>query len=207
MTSISVIGTGNMGSAIAALAAKGGASVQILDRDASKARDAAAPLGATSGVFGDEPTGDIVVLAVPYAALDDVVETYGRRLDGKTVVDISNPVDFTTFDGLVVTPDSSAAADLQARLPGTKVVKAFNTNFAATLASGSLGGEPTTIVIAGDDDTAKSELAAVFSSAGLRVADAGSLKRARELEAAGFLQMVLAVRQHISWSGGFIVHA
>lgn len=207
MTSISVIGTGNMGSAIAGLAKKGGASVQIVDRDGAKAQDAAAALGATPAVFGDALTGDIVVLALPYPALDDVVTTYGAALDGKTVVDLTNPVDFTTFDALTVPADSSAAAQLQATLPGAHVVKAFNTNFAATLASGTVGGEPTTVVIAGDDDAAKSELVELFTAAGLKVADAGSLKRARELEAVGFLQMVLAVREHISWTGGFGVHA
>ncbi|QDZ14719.1 NADPH-dependent F420 reductase [Humibacter ginsenosidimutans] len=207
MTSISVIGTGNMGSAIAGLAKKGGASVQIVDRAGAKAQDAAAALGATPAVFGDALTGDIVVLALPYPALDDVVTTYGAALDGKTVVDLTNPVDFATFDALTVPADSSAAAQLQATLPDAHVVKAFNTNFAATLASGTVGGEPTTVVIAGDDDAAKSELVELFTAAGLKVADAGALKRARELEAVGFLQMVLAVREHISWTGGFGVHA
>lgn len=207
MTSISVIGTGNMGSAIAALGTKGGAHVQVIDRDPAKAQDAAARLGATAATFGDALTGDIVVLALPYPALDDVVSTYGSNLDGKTVVDLTNPVDFATFDGLVVPADSSAAAELQGRLPGAHVVKAFNTNFAATLASGTLGGEPTTVVIAGDDEDAKAQLSDVFTAAGLTIADAGSLKRARELEAVGFLQMVLAVREHIGWAGGFGVHA
>jgi predicted dinucleotide-binding enzyme len=206
MTSISVIGTGNMGSAIAALAAKGGANVQLVDRDAEKARDAAAKVGATAAAFGDVLTGDIVVLALPYPALDDVVSTYAGSMDGKTVVDLTNPVDFSTFDALAVPADSSAAAELQAKLPGAHVVKAFNTNFAATLATGTVGDHPTTVVIAGDDDDAKAELVALFTAAGLRVADAGSLKRARELEAVGFLQMVLAAREHISWSGGFGVH-
>jgi predicted dinucleotide-binding enzyme len=207
MTSISVIGTGNMGSAIAALAAKGGADVQVVGHEAGKAQDAAAKLGATAATFGDALTGDIVVLALPHPALDDVVATYDEALDGKTVVDVTNPVDFTTFDGLVVPADSSAAAALQTKLPGAHVVKAFNTNFAATLASGTVGGAATTVVIAGDDEDAKAQLSAVFTGAGLKVADAGSLKRARELEAVGFLQMVLAVREHIGWTGGFGVHA
>ncbi|NNC11550.1 NADPH-dependent F420 reductase [Planctomonas sp. JC2975] len=207
MTSISVIGTGNMGSAISAVAVKGGAHVQVVARDTTKAQELAAQLGATSATFGDVLTGDIVVLALPYPALDEVVSTYGPRLDGKTVVDLTNPVDFATFDALTVPAHSSAADELQAKLPNAHVVKAFNTNFAATLASGTVGGEPTTVVIAGDDDSAKAELAAVITAAGLKAADAGSLKRARELEAVGFLQMVLAVREHVSWTGGFGVHA
>ncbi|WP_404473816.1 NADPH-dependent F420 reductase [Microbacterium aerolatum] len=207
MTAITVIGTGNMGQAIAGIAAKGGASVQILARDIEKAGTAAASIGATAGVVGDAITGGIVVLAVPYPALAEIAAAYGEQLTGKVVVDITNPVDFATFDGLVVPADSSAAAELAALVSGAKVVKAFNTNFAATLAAGELGGEPTVVQVAGDDDAAKKLLADVVTAAGLKVADAGALKRARELEALGFLQMVLAVREQIGWTGGFAVRA
>jgi predicted dinucleotide-binding enzyme len=207
MTAITVIGTGNMGQAIAGIAAKGGASVQILARDVEKAGTAAASVGATAGVVGDAISGEIVVLAVPYPALAELAQTYGDQLANKVVVDITNPVDFATFDGLVVPADSSAAAELAALIPGAKVVKAFNTNFAATLAAGELGGEPTVVQLAGDDDAAKKLLADVIVAAGLTVADAGALKRARELEALGFLQMVLAVREQIGWTGGFAVRA
>lgn len=152
-------------------------------------------------------TGEIVVLAVPYPALAEIAGVYGDQLANKVVVDITNPVDFATFDGLVVPADSSAAAELAALAPAAKVVKAFNTNFAATLATGELGGAPTTVQIAGDDDAAKQLLAGVVTAARLKVADAGSLKRARELEALGFLQMVLAVREQIGWTGGYAVKA
>lgn len=207
MTAITVIGTGNMGQAIAGIAAKGGASVQILARDLEKAGTAAAAIDAASGVVGDAITGEIVVLAVPYPALAEIVSVYGDQLTNKVVVDITNPVDFATFDGLVVPADSSAAAELAASVPGARVVKAFNTNFAATLATGMLAGAPTTVQIAGDDDAAKKLLSDVVTAAGLAVADAGSLTRARELEALGFLQMVLAVREQIGWTGGFAVSA
>lgn len=119
----------------------------------------------------------------------------------------TNPVDFSTFDSLTVPADSSAAAELQAALPGAKVVKAFNTNFAATLFSGEVGGVPTTVVIAGDDDGAKARLTELVSAGGVSTADAGSLKRARELEALGFLQLVLAVREQVAWTGGFAVRS
>ena len=207
MTAITVIGTGNMGQAIAGIAAKGGASVQILARDLEKAGTAAASVGATAGVVGDAISGEIVVLAVPYPALAELATTYGDQFANKVVVDITNPVDFATFDGLVVRADSSAAGELAALIPGAKVVKAFNTNFAATLATGELGGEPTVVQIAGDDESAKNLLAGVITAAGLKVADAGALKRARELEALGFLQMVLAVREQIGWTGGYAVRA
>jgi len=207
MASISVIGTGNMGSAIAGIAAKGGASVQVVARDITKAKQLAEQVGGTAGSFGEALSGDVVVLALPYPALADVIATYGPQLDGKVVVDVTNPVDFATFDALTVPADSSAAAELQAALPGAKVIKAFNTNFAATLATGEVGGVPTTVVIAGDDETAKGQLTEIVSAGGVAVADAGSLKRARELEALGFLQMALAVREQVPWTGGFAVRA
>ena len=207
MASISVIGTGNMGQAIAGIAAKGGASVQVVARDITKAKQLAEQVGGTAVSFGEALTGEVVVLALPYPALADVIATYGPQLDGKTVVDVTNPVDFATFDGLTVPADSSAAAELQAALPGAKVIKAFNTNFAATLATGEVGGVPTTVVIAGDDETAKGQLTEIVSAGGVAVADAGSLKRARELEALGFLQMALAVREQVPWTGGFAVRA
>lgn len=203
MTAITVIGTGNMGQAIAGIAHKGGASVQILARDLEKAGTAAAAIDAAAGIVGDAITGEIVVLALPYPALADIAETYGDQLTNKVVVDITNPVDFATFDALVVPADSSAAAELAAAIPGAHVVKAFNTNFAATLVSGELGGVPTVVQLAGDDDASKKLLGDVLRGAGLTVADAGALKRARELEAFGFLQLVLAVREEIGWTGGF----
>jgi predicted dinucleotide-binding enzyme len=191
MATVSIIGTGNMGTAIAEIARKAGAAVEVLAH-----ADADKPV-----------TGDVVVLAVPFPALAEIAQQRGDQLAGKVVVDITNPVDFATFDGLTVPADSSAAAQLQAALPQARVVKAFNTNFAATLASGTGGEQTTTVLLAGDDDAAKAQVADLVKGGGLAAADAGSLKRARELEAFGFLQMVLAAREQISWTGGFAVQA
>ena len=83
------------------------------------------------------------------------------------------------------------------------MVKAFNTTFAATLASGAVGDQPTTVLMAGDDEGAKSALAEIVTAAGLRAVDAGPLSRARELEALGFLQITLAAGEKIGWTGGF----
>jgi predicted dinucleotide-binding enzyme len=207
MTGVTVIGTGNMGSAIAGIAAKAGATVQIVARDAEKAAALAAEVGGTAAPLDAPLTGDVVVLAVPYPALAELAASLGAQLEGKVVVDLSNPVDFATFDGLTVPADSSAAAELAAALPGAHVVKAFNTNSATTLASGRIGEAATTVVVAGDDEAAKSVVRGLVEAGGLRSADAGSLARARELEAVGFLQMVLAVREHIAWTGGFAVQA
>lgn len=191
MAHLTIIGTGNMGQAIASVAGKGGHTVQLLG---TNDRDTAV-------------TGDIVVLAVPYPAIGDVITQRGESLAGKTVVDITNPLNFETFDSLVVAPGSSATAEIAAALPQSNVLKAFNTNFAGTLAAGTVGTLPTTVLIAGDDADAKSALAGVVTSGGLKAVDAGSLKRTHELEALGFLQLTLAAAEKISWTGGFGVMA
>lgn len=187
MSTVSVIGKGNMGPVIAAIAEKGGHTVESFD-----SKDADKPV-----------TGDLVVLAVPYPALAQVVDERGDQFAGKVVVDITNPLNFETFDSLTVPADSSAAAELAEKLPDSKVVKAFNTNFAATLASGTVGDSPTTVLIAGDDTDAKSLVAEIVTAGGLQAIDAGSLRRARELESLGFLQVTLAAGEKISWTGGF----
>jgi len=187
MKHISIIGTGNMGQAIASVAAKGGHTVQLLGQSDSNTQVA----------------GEVVVLAVPYQALAAVIAERGASLAGKIVVDITNPLNFETFDSLTVSADGSAAAEVAAALPDSRVLKAFNTTFAGTLASGTIGGLGTTVLIAGDDADAKSTLAEIVTSGGLAAVDAGSLERARELEAVGFLQLTLAAGEKISWTGGF----
>ncbi|TFH74262.1 NADPH-dependent F420 reductase [Cellulomonas sp. HD19AZ1] len=201
MSTVTVIGAGSMGAAIAGLAARAGTQVQVLARDAAQAAQAA-PAGATSGALGDAVTGDVVALALPYPAVGEVLATYRDQLAGRVVVDITNPLDFTTFDSLVVPAGSSAAAEIAAQLPGAHVLKAFNTTFAATLATGTVGDVPTTVLVAGDDADAKAAFTQAFGGA-VRVVDAGALARAHELEALGFLQLTLAVRETIGWTGGF----
>ena len=187
MTHVTIIGSGNMGQAISGLVSKGGNTVELLRHSDT----------------GKPVTGDIVVLAVPHAAIADILATRGDQLVGKVVVDITNPLNFQTFDSLTVPADSSAAAQIAASLPQSRVVKAFNTNLAATLASGTAGEVPTTVLIAGDDRQAKSQLADVVTAGGLRAIDSGSLRRARELEALGFLQITLAAQDKTPWTGGF----
>jgi len=191
MSHVSIIGTGNMGQAIAGVAGKGGHTVQLLGQS-----DSATAV-----------TGDIVVLAVPYPAVSAVIAERGDTLAGKIVVDITNPLNFETFDSLTVSADSSATAEIAEALPASRVLKAFNTTFAATLAAGSVGSLPTTVLIAGDDADAKTTLAGVITSGGLNAIDAGPLKRARELEGLGFLQITLAASEKIAWTGGFGVAA
>ncbi|MEU9505960.1 NADPH-dependent F420 reductase [Micromonospora sp. NPDC048170] len=187
MARLSIIGAGNMGQAISAVAARGDNTVELFGKSDT-----------------DKPvSGDIVVLAVPYPAVEQVLAQRAGQLDNKIIVDITNPLNFETFDSLTVPADSSAAAEIAAKLPGSRVLKAFNTTFAGTLADGNVGPLTTTVLIAGDDADAKTTLAGVITAAGLKAIDVGSLKRAREMEALGFLQINLAANERVSWTGGF----
>jgi len=190
MTQVTIIGTGNMANAIGGVLADGGTSVTYITQE----QTGTAPL-----------TGDIVVLAVPYPAVDGILTAYGDQFDGKIVVDITNPLNFDTFDSLTVPAGSSAAAEIQSRLPEATVLKAFNTTFAGTLVGKQVGDQSTTVLIAGDDATAKQSLATAVEAGGVSAIDAGSLSRAHELEALGFLQLTLAAGEKISWTGGFAV--
>ncbi|GGN23593.1 dinucleotide-binding protein [Lentzea pudingi] len=183
---VTIFGSGAMGTAIGDLLTAGGAIARHIGRD-----DTA------------ELAGEIVVLAVPYEALDEITGRYRDQLAGRVVVDITNPLDFETFEQLKVPAGSSAAAELQKSLPDARVLKAFNTTFAATLTSGKVGENPVTVLLAGDDHSAKQALSDLIVAGGLAVVDSGQLDRAHELEALGFLQLRLANDGIVDWSNGF----
>jgi predicted dinucleotide-binding enzyme len=150
MSHVSIIGAGNMGQAIATIVTKGGNTVEVFNSN-----DADKPV-----------TGDVVFLAVPYPAVADVLAQRGDQLAGKVLVGITrNPLNFETFDPLVVTADASAAAQTASSPRQPRALQAFNTNFAATLASGAVGELPTTVLIGGNDADAKSVLADIVARA------------------------------------------
>jgi predicted dinucleotide-binding enzyme len=189
MSSISVIGLGNMASALAGRALAGGNAVEIIGRDPARTKDLAGSLGgATAGTAGAVPAGDIVVLAVPYASAAAVVSEYGDALHGKVVIDITNPMS-PDATGLVTPDGSSGAQEIAKTAPaGAHVVKAFNTLFSNVL---SAGGRPLDVFIAGDDAQAKARVSAFIESMGMRPMDTGQLSMARVLENAALLEMGL----------------
>jgi predicted dinucleotide-binding enzyme len=189
VSSISIIGTGNMASALAGRALAGGNVVQIVGRDPAKAKElAAAHAGAT---VGTAPAGDIVIIAVPYASAAEVVGEYRDALRGKVVIDITNPItpDFKDF----LTPEgSSGAQEIAMAAPASAhVVKAFNTLPSDVLAAGLAEGRPLDVFIAGDDAQAKTLVSAFIESLGLRPLDTGQLPMARALENATLLHLGL----------------
>jgi predicted dinucleotide-binding enzyme len=189
---ITIIGTGNMARGIATRALAGGNTVTLLGTSADKAQALGAQLSGDvrAGTIGDPIEGDVVVLAVWYQVLGDVLGRYGDQLDGKVVIDITNPVDPQTFQPLNVEA-GSAAQEIAQKVPGAKVAKAFNTTFAGTLLEGEVAGQPLDVFVASDDDDAKAVLRELAKDAGLRVVDAGPLAVARQLEGAGYLHMAI----------------
>jgi 8-hydroxy-5-deazaflavin:NADPH oxidoreductase len=191
---ITIIGTGNMGRGIATRALAGGHNVTLIGTEAKKAQELADELqdaGAGSVQAGETPTGEVVVLALWYPVSLDAIHQYGDQLDGKVLVDITNPIDTDAFEPL--TPDAGSGAQELARAapPNAKVVKAFNTTFAGTLGPGEVSGTQLDVLIAGDDADAKAKVVELVQSSGLRAIDTGPLRRAREIEALGYLHMAI----------------
>lgn len=190
MSSISIIGTGNMARAIGELAVAGGNTVEVIGRDQSKAADLAKALGsnATTGEFGAVPAGDIVIVALLYAHVVLVVAQYGDALAGKVIVDISNPFN-AAADGLAIPDGTSVAQQVAKAAPASaSVVKAFNTIFGVVLGQ----GRPLDVFLAGDDVRAKADVAAFIESLDLRPLDVGALHMAHWLEGMGLVVMGLA---------------
>ena len=189
MSSISIIGSGNMASAIGALAVKGGNAVEVISRDPAKAAALAKEIGdgATVGRWGAVPAGEIVILAVLFDSAVPVVSQYGDALAGKIIVDITNT--FSPDAKGLVTPNGSSGAQeiAKAATKSAHVVKAFNTLFRDVLAAGG----PLDVFMAGDDAQAKASVSAFIKSLGLRPQDTGDLSMAHWLEGAGLLEMGL----------------
>lgn len=164
-----------------------------MSRDGAKSRALAEQVGAgaTTGTFGAAPVGDIVILAVPYSAVLDVVKQYGEKLAGKLIVDITNPIK-SDFTGFLTPEDSFGAQEIAKVAPANAtIVKAFNTQNARVLAAGPIGGHPLDVFIAGDDSQAKARVSAFIDSLGLRPMDTGRLIMARTLEHACMLWLGL----------------
>jgi NADPH-dependent F420 reductase len=181
-----------MARGIATRALAGGHTVTLHGRQADAAERLAGELSGDvrAGAAGDRLAGDVVVLAVPYDAVDDVLGAYRDQLDGKVLVDITNPVDFSSFSPLTVEA-GSAAQEIAHKASRAKVVKAFNTTFAGTLLEGKVADQPLDVFVAADDENAKAVVRQLIEEAGLRCVDAGPLARAHELEALGYLHMAL----------------
>jgi predicted dinucleotide-binding enzyme len=190
MTTISIIGSGNMAATIGTRAAKHGHTVEIMSRDTAKGQALADQIGngTTVGTFGATPAGDIVFVAVLYAGAVEVVTHYGDALAGKILIDITNPFN-TDASGLVTTEGNSVSQPIAAAAPeSAHVMKAFNSIFQPVLAQ----DKPLDVFFAGGGAEAKKRFAAFLESLDMRPLDAGGLEMTYVLEWTGILMMGLA---------------
>ena len=197
MSTISIIGSGGMAAAIGGRTVKAGHIVEVVSRDPAKARALADKLaaGATTGTYGAAPAADTVILAVPYTSAAAVVAEYGDALDGKVIIDITNPIS-PDATGLVTPAGSSGAQEIAKDAPASgHVVKAFNTIFGHVLAKGAR----LDAFIAADDAEAKARVSTFLESLGLRPLDVGGLRMAQTLEALGLMMIGLAKNGAGTW--------
>jgi len=190
---VTIIGTGTMARALATLALATGHHVTFVGTHVSKALDLVDEFEGEGEVrAAEEVDGDLVVLAVPFTQAPHAVRQHAAELDGKVLVDVTNPVDLGALEPLDVAPFRSGAELISAAAPpAAPVVKAFNTAFAGTLMAREVAGRRLDVFVAADDADAKAKVVRLAEQAGLRPIDAGELARARELEALGYLHMVV----------------
>ena len=187
---ITIIGSGNMGTAFAQQLHAAGHALNIVGRDAAKARALAERFGA-SAEHARAASSDLVVLATPY---DEAVRALRDAAlpGGAVVVDITNPLT-SDYMGLALGHTSSAAEQIAAAFAGLRVVKAFNTVFAQRLAAGAQAGngQVVPVFVAADDAQAKARVSELARSMGFDVIDAGPLRNARYLEPLAGLNIYL----------------
>jgi len=185
---IAILGKGHVGSALAQGLEKAGHHVMTAGRDP---KDMAAVV--------DE--GELVFLAVPYLALDEVVSAVGEKLKGKIVVDVTNALSKDRELALGFT--TSGAEELQKKLRRSKVVKAFNTVFAQNMSTGRAQGQQLTVFVAADDVKAKLEVSELAAGIGFDTVDAGPLRNARLLEPLAYLNIQLGYTAGYGTEAGF----
>ncbi len=200
---IAIVGAGNVGKALSAAAVAAGHEVAVSATSRENAEEAASAAGARAAADNADAVNgaDVVVLAVPHAAIAEVAEELGPALSGKVVVDTSNPLNDTYSD--LVTVGTSSAEDLQRQLPDASVIKAFNTTFASRHGNPTENETPLDAFIAGDDAEAKAKVGEFASSLGYRAIDAGSLRMARSLEEMAFLNIKLNATHGWTWESGW----
>jgi NADPH-dependent F420 reductase len=200
---VAIIGSGNVGKALAGAAKKAGHDVTISSHHAENAQEAARAINAHAAGSNKEAVkdADLVILAVPTDKVDEVVAALTPDLDGKVIIDVSNRVDMKdpgkNIDG------TSKAEQIQKRVPKAHVVKAFNYAFASRMADPKVNGYKLDGFVAGDDEAAKKEVLEFVKSIGFRPIDAGPLAMARALEGMAALNILLQVKNNWPWQNGW----
>lgn len=189
---IGVIGSGNVGSALARGSARAGYPVRSAGHDAQQVRETAA-------------WAECIMLAVPFTALDDVIREIGDSLNGKVVIDVTNAL--TASFELAVGFTTSGAEELQKKAAAARIVKAFNTVFAEHMDTGTVKGTALTLLVASNDGAATEQVMSLGRDIGFDSVDAGPLKNARMLESLGYLNIQLGYTMKMGKEIGFkLVH-
>lgn len=186
MATIAIIGSGRMGGAFGKALTGAGHSVIYGSRDPAKAELVELVGGlsdnASSASIGEAAaSADMVLLAMPYAALGEVLPSLGD-MSGKIVIDVTNALGMGGHGLMQMISDTSSAQEIAAALPGARIVKAFNTIGYFVIAKPDAMGGPVTCMLASDDAEAKAEVAAIAKALGFTTADVGPLVQARYLE-------------------------
>jgi predicted dinucleotide-binding enzyme len=214
---IAIVGaTGNMGSAIArSLAKKGGYRLLLMANEPDKLTELKSELERTTPLTevlalgcAKEATweADIIIVATPYEAEKEVAEKIREVAIGKIVISISNPIN-REYNNLVTSPDTSAAEELQKLLPYSKVVKTFNTTFAADFITPLIDGKTADAFIAGNNGDAVETVSDVVKAAGFNPIIAGDLSVSRTLERMQLLLTQLTIKYNYNWLAGWkILH-
>jgi 8-hydroxy-5-deazaflavin:NADPH oxidoreductase len=213
---IAVIGaTGNMGTAISKSISKGNYRLLLLANDLTKTQALAKEIQGINPSADVEAIGcavdagweaDIIIMAVPFHAEKEIAERIKEVANQKIVISITNPLN-GTYDSLVTASDTSAAEELQKILPHSKVIKAFNTTFAADFYSPIIDGKTVDAFIAGDDEDALKIVAGLVGVAGFNPIVAGDLSVSRTLENMQLLLIRLNMRYNYTRLAGWkILH-
>jgi NADPH-dependent F420 reductase len=200
---IAIIGSGNVGKALASSARRAGHDVTMTSRHKDKAATVAKEVDAKPVDSNADAVrnADLVILAVPASAMDEVVADLDKQLDGKVVVDVSNRVE--PQNPAKVLDGSSMSEHIQSLVPRAHVVKAFNTAFASRQADPKVDGTVIDAYVAGDDEQAKRQVLELAKSIGFRPIDAGPLVMARVLEGMALLNIMLQIRNKWPWQQGW----
>lgn len=213
---IAVIGaTGNMGSAIAKNLSMGNNRLLLFANNQDKVQALLTEI-TNSNILADVEAyecpanasweADVIILAVPFAAEKEIVAKIKEKANQKIIISIANPLN-ETYDGLTTLPDTSAAEELQKLLPNSKVVKAFNTTFAADFSIPVIDAKQVDSLIAGNDADALETVSELVATAGFNPIVAGELAVSRTLENMALLLIQLTMKYNYNWLAGFkILH-
>lgn len=192
---IAIIGAGSVGRALAQRLSAAGHSIAFGVRDplAPKHHDAKA-LGEFMKNDRAVAGAEAVIVALPWPQTEAALKALAAGLDGKVVIDATNPIR-ADFTGLEFGHDDSAGERLQRLLPKARVVKAFNTTGAANQTDPGYPAGGVTMLIAGDDAAAVELVRGLASAAGFEPLAVGPLKLARQLEQLAWLWIHLAYKQ------------